>query len=256
MIYSCIWHKLLCKPQPKKEFYLQTLPLYRSRPGLGEIFMTWMATGVQSFGGGSSTFYLIHQACIRKGWLDEDTFVRLWALAQISPGINLVKLTVLVGYRLRGWPGLLMAVAGLLIPSASVTVLMTAGFALIRTYPLVQAAMRGILPATIGISLAMAVQMGQPLIARGQREGPARLSLQISVMVASALLLALWNVSPLFILLAAGGVTIGLHTLVPARPGGAALMPAPPVLAGSELGLAPGEDASPAQPCAEKGGRP
>jgi chromate transporter len=213
---------------------------------LAEIFFTWLLTGVQSFGGGSSTFYLIHQACIRKRWLDEDTFVRTWALSQISPGINLLKLTVLIGFKLRGWPGLLAGVAGLLIPSAAATVLMTAGFAEIRGFALVQAAMRGILPATIGLSLAMAVQMGQPLVMRGQREGPARLVMQLSVMLAAALLLALWGVSPLIILLAAGGVTIGLHALLPARPFALAL-PAPPA--------ARQNSASP-QPGAEKGGQP
>jgi len=197
---------------------LPALRHYHPGPGLGEIFFTWLATGIQSFGGGSSTFYLIHQACIKKGWLDEETFVRTWALAQISPGINLLKLTMLVGYWLRGWPGLLAATAGLMVPSALATVLMTAGFTVVRGQPLVQAAMRGILPATIGLSLAMAVQMGQPLIAHGRREGLARLGLHAAVIVSSALLLALWTVSPVLILLAAGGVTILLHALVPARP--------------------------------------
>jgi chromate transporter len=197
---------------------LQSLPLSHPHPSLREIFVTWLISGIQSFGGGSSTFYLIHQACIDKGWLDEETFVRTWALAQISPGINLIKLTVLIGYHLRGWPGLLLAMAGLLIPSASVTVLMTAGFGLVRNQPLVQAAMRGILPATIGLSLAMALQMVVPLIARGRSEGPARLSLQVMIMVASALLLALWQASPVLILFGAGGATILLHALVPARP--------------------------------------
>jgi chromate transporter len=197
---------------------LQTLQRSYPPPGLAEIFITWLVTGIQSFGGGASTFYLIHQACIQKGWLDEETFVRTWALAQISPGINLIKLTILVGYRLRGWPGLAAAVSGMLIPSACITTLMTAGFALVRDQPLVQAAMRGILPATIGLSLAMAAQMAQPLISRGRSEGPARLGLHAMVTLGSALLLALWHVSPLFILLAAGGITILLHAVVPARP--------------------------------------
>jgi chromate transporter len=196
---------------------LSSQHLQPSRPGLGEIFVTWLLTGIQSFGGGSATFYLIHRDCIDKGWLDEETFVRTWALAQISPGINLLKLTVLVGYKLRGWAGLVSAVAGLMIPSAAVTVLMTAGFTLVRGQPLVQAAMRGILPAAIGLSLAMAVQMGGPLVARGLREGPTRISLHATVVLASALLLALWQVSPVLILLAAGAVTALLHSLVPIR---------------------------------------
>jgi chromate transporter len=178
--------------------------------------------------------------------MDEETFVRTWALAQISPGINLLKLTVLVGYYLRGWPGLLAGMAGLLIPSASATILMTAGFAMVRQQPLVQAALRGILPATIGLSLAMAVQMGQPLLARAHREGPRRLGLQIGVMVLAGLLLALWNVSPLVILMASGGVTILFHMWVPA----AGVLPAAEVLPAVEIQPAakdlPAKDGGPA----------
>ena len=149
------------------------------------MLITWLTLSIQSFGGGSSTFYLIHQACITRGWLDEAEFVRAWALVQVSPGINLVKLTVLIGYQLRGWPGLAVAMGGLLLPSALVTVLMTAGFTAIRSQPVVQAAMRGVLPATIGLSLAMAVQMAQPLLRRAHREGRRRVAAHLAVMAAA-----------------------------------------------------------------------
>lgn len=179
------------------------------------IFSTWLVMGIQSFGGGSSTFYLIHQTCIDHGWLSEEAFLRTWALAQISPGINLVKLTVLVGHKLRGWPGLLAASAGLLIPSASVTVLMTAGFSAIRGQPLVQAAMKGIIPATIGLSLAMAVQMAQPVLTSAARESRPRLAAHLFILAASALLLAVWNVSPVLVLLLSGAAAIVLLALLP-----------------------------------------
>ncbi|HEY3344693.1 MAG TPA: chromate transporter [Anaerolineaceae bacterium] len=191
--------------------------LDRPRPGLWEIFSTWLVLGIQSFGGGSATFLLIHRACVDRGWLTEDEFMRAWALAQISPGINLVKLTVLIGYHLRGWPGLLAAAAGLLIPSGGVTVLMTAGFAVIRVQPLVQAALKGILPATIGLSLAMGVQMAQPLLTNAHREGSLRFTAQIAVLAGSAALLGFGMVSPVIVLLLSGGVTLGLLMVIPVR---------------------------------------
>jgi chromate transporter len=160
---------------------------------------------------------LIHQACIKRGWLSEEEFVRMWALAQISPGINLLKLTVLLGYKLRGWPGMFSASAGLMLPSGGATILMTAGFSLIRGQPVVQAAMKGILPATIGLSLAMAVQMGQPLLSRGYREGRQRFVVHLLVAVISALLLGLNLASPVVILLAAGGATVLLLMIIPER---------------------------------------
>ena len=100
-----------------------TRPEELAYAGLGELLRVWSGIGLQSFGGGASTLYLIHEACRRRGWLSEEEFTRAWALVQISPGINLIKLTLLIGYKLRGWPGLLVALAGLLLPSAVVTVL-------------------------------------------------------------------------------------------------------------------------------------
>ncbi len=163
---------------------------------------------------------LIQRACISRGWLDQDEFVQAWALVQISPGINLVKLTALVGHRLRGWAGLAAGCAGLLLPSALVTVLMTAGFAAIRSQPLVQAAMKGILPATIGLSLAMAVQMAQPLLTRARQEGPARLGAHLGVLAGSALLMAAGSVSPVVVMLLAGVLTVALMAAVPAKKAG------------------------------------
>jgi chromate transport protein ChrA len=73
---------------------------------------------------------------------------------------------MLVSYRLRGWSGILACVGGLLLPSAILTVLMTAGYTIVRSIPAVQAVMKGMMPATIGLSLAVAVQMGQPSFLR------------------------------------------------------------------------------------------
>jgi chromate transporter len=184
--------------------------------------MTFLSLGGQSFGGGSSTFYLIHQTCIERGWYDEEEFVRTWALVQISPGINLLKLTMIVGYNLRGWLGLVSAAGGLLVPSGLATALMTVGFVLIRGQPVIQAVMKGVLPATIGLSLAMVVQMGQPLFTRAFREGPARMGASIFVLAGAALLLAVWNVTPVLILVIAGGITAGLMKVFRARPLGSA----------------------------------
>ncbi len=192
-------------------------PSQNPGPGLWTLFTTWFMVGIQSFGGGSSTLILIQRACTRRGWLEEGQFVRLWALVQIAPGINLIKLTFLIGHRLRGWPGLLAAGAGLLLPSASATVLMTVGFTAISGQPLVKAAMRGILPATIGLSLAMAVQMVQPLFNQARKEGGLSLGLHLSILVAGALLMSVNGVSPLVVLLAAGAAGVLLFSLFSAR---------------------------------------
>lgn len=189
------------------------------KPSLWLIFRTMLSLGAQSFGGGSSTFFLIHQACIRHGWMDEEEFVRTWALSQITPGVNLLKLTVLLGNKLRGWAGIAVALAGLLLPSATLTALMTAGFSAVRSQPLVESALRGVLPAAVGLSLAMGYQMGQPLLTRAYQEGYPRLGASLLVIGGAALTLALTVVSPLIVLVISGGLTALLLAFVPVKNG-------------------------------------
>jgi chromate transporter len=197
--------------------HVDSVAVQKVRPGLWKLFITWLSIGLQSFGGGSSTLFLINQASQKQNWLSDEEFVRVWALVQVSPGINLVKLSMLIGHRLRGWPGLIVCTAGMLIPSAVVTVLMTAGFAVVRSQPLVQAAMRGVLPATIGLGMAMAVQLARPLLSDGYKEGPIRLGAHLFILSAAALLMAQGQVSPVMVLLLSGAAGILLLALLPVR---------------------------------------
>ena len=186
-------------------------------PNLLKLFGIFFLIGLQSFGGGASTFLLVREACLRRRWMDEETFVRSWALAQVAPGINLLKLTVLIGHRLRGWGGVAAATLGLVLPSGGITALMTAGFALVREQPLVRAALKGILPATIGLSIAMGIQMAQPLFARARREGPSQIGVSVLILVGAGLLMGIWNLSPLLVLLLAGVAAAAMFALLPAR---------------------------------------
>ncbi len=181
------------------------------------IFIDWLLIGIQSFGGGSSTFSLIHQAAIKRGWMTEDEFVRAWALVQIAPGINLVKLTILIGYRMCGWLGLCAAVGGLLLPSAAVTVLMTAGFTTIRNISWIQAMMKAIMPAAIGLSFAMGVQMAQPILLNAHKEGARRLGAHIFILIGATMLMGITRLSPVVILLLSGVTTIVLFFFIPTQ---------------------------------------
>jgi chromate transporter len=184
---------------------------------LWQIFFSWLGIGIQSFGGGSATFFLIHQTSEKYGWISEEEFLNAWALAQLSPGINLIKLTVFIGFRLRRWAGIVVAMAGLLIPSAIVTVLMTSVFTLIKGDPTVKAVMRGILPATIGMALAMGVQITSPVLKLAYREGRVRFILHLLLITAASLTMAGGRYSPALILLASGIITVLMLMMSPIK---------------------------------------
>ena len=186
--------------------------------GLWRIFLTFLLIGVQSFGGGSATFLLLHQACLKYGWMTEEEFLQSWSLCQLAPGINLVKLTILVGNKLRGWRGILVAASGMLAPSSLLTILMTAFYSLYQDLPALKAAMGGILPATIGLSLAMSANLVVPLYKAARVEGRLRLGLQGLLIAASGVALVLDWLPPVAIMLMAVGLTTLLMTYLPVAP--------------------------------------
>ncbi len=98
-------------------------------PGIWRLFFIWGSIGLQSFGGGASTLLLIRQAFIEKhAWVEEEEFLRFWSLCLMAPGINLIGLTILIGRKLGGVRGVVASLTGLLLPSAVITCLLTAGF--------------------------------------------------------------------------------------------------------------------------------
>jgi chromate transporter len=176
-------------------------------PSSPELFRIWLSLGLQSFGGGTATLALIRRAAVeRHRWLTEAEFARFWSLVQLAPGINLVCLTILIGRRISGTKGIALALAGLLLPSAAVTVLLTAFYQHVQNAPLVRDALHGILPATVGLGLVTAWQIARPPLARSYGEGRRSFGVGLALLLGSAAALQWVHLPVLVILLGAGGV--------------------------------------------------
>jgi len=168
----------------------------------------WTVIGVQSFGGGSATLYLIRRVAVeRYRWLTDEEFTRYWGLCQIAPGINILGLVTLIGWRVAGGVGVALALGGLLLPSAAITVALTAVYASIRQAPLVRAAIAGVVPATVGLGLLLGFTMVRPLLAAARREGRASTIVAVALLAASIMAAALSHAPVLAILWGAGGLS-------------------------------------------------
>ncbi|HEX6776951.1 MAG TPA: chromate transporter, partial [Ktedonobacterales bacterium] len=142
------------------------------RPGTWRLFGIWARIGLQSFGGGASTTLLIQRTCIeQQRWLSMEEFLRLWNLCLLTPGINLIALTILLGKKLGGTRGIIASLAGLLLPSATITCLLAALFVQIEQQAAVQAALRGIIPATGGVMLLVGLNFARPLLQKAAKAG-------------------------------------------------------------------------------------
>lgn len=140
-------------------------PVRSSRPTVLQQLRTWIAAGTQSVGGGASTLYLMRTSMIRRGWLSDAEFLQEWTLSRISLGNHLTALAALIGHRLDGRRGIALALGGLLIPSALITIALTGGFELIRNDPTVVALLAGVGPATIGMMLGITAVLLRSVVA-------------------------------------------------------------------------------------------
>lgn len=177
-------------------------------PSIGRLMGVWFGLGLQSFGGGMATQLLIRRAFVeRHGWITAEEFARWWAICPLSPGINLLGLTVLIGQRLGGALGVVVSLLGLLLPSVSITIVMTASYAAIRAEPLVEAALRGVVPATVGLGLFLCWQLAGPLL---RARAAARFG-HIMLLFA-CILAAVWQTIPLVLVLLLAGVVGALSS--------------------------------------------
>ena len=163
--------------------------------------------GFQSFGGGVATLTLIRQTVVeQQRWLSEAEFTRNWALVQIVPGINLLGLTILIGKRVAGAKGVALALLGLLLPSVTITLLLTALYESIQHLEVVQAAVRGIIPATVGLGLLTSLHMARPLLVASLSEGKASFLLSGILLSGSGMVVAWWHWPVILVLCVAGAV--------------------------------------------------
>jgi chromate transporter len=97
---------------------------------LGELFITFAMLGSNTFGGMWAASQKLEKVLVHdKGWLSEEVQQTLMIAATVIPSPKFLSFGGLVGYRLRGWAGSIVAVLALVIPGA---ILVLAGAALLN----------------------------------------------------------------------------------------------------------------------------
>ena len=124
---------------------------------LSKLFFIFAKIGAFTFGGGWAMISLIEREMVDKQkWLERSEFLDLLAVAQTLPGLLAVNIAVVVGDKLRGLKGALVAAAGTILPSF-IIILLIAMFLtpeLIITNPTLAAIFKGIRPVVVALIIA------------------------------------------------------------------------------------------------------
>ncbi len=129
----------------------------------------------------------------RKGWIDEEEFLNMIALAQAAPGLIAVNSAIFIGWRVGGWKGVCGAVLGAVLPSFLIILAIAMLFREWKELPAVEAAFKGIRPAVVALIAAPLFKMAKS----------AKISwLTALIPVIAALLIWLGHVNPVWVILA------------------------------------------------------
>lgn len=170
-----------------------------------ELFISFVKIGVFTFGGGYAMIPIIQQEVItRRGWIGEQEFLDLLTLAQSAPGPISLNTAVFVGYKMYGYRGALTSLAGVVLPSFVIMLLIAVFFAQVRHNAIIDAAFKGIRPVVVALMFAPIIGFTKGL--RGYI---------VAVAAAIALAIWYWGISPVYLLFAGGVIGV----LIAARRG-------------------------------------
>ncbi|MGI6632898.1 MAG: chromate transporter [Bacillota bacterium] len=168
------------------------------------IFWSFFKIGAFTFGGGWAMIPLIRKELVtRQKWLEDSEFVDLLAVAQSGPGPIAVNTATITGYKMRGLPGSVAAVAGASLPSFLVILAFATVLVKFRSAPVVEAVFLGMRPAILGLLVAAVWQVGKNSL-KSRRD--------LWYLAGGAILLFGFDMSPVAVvaLAALAGIGVGL----------------------------------------------
>lgn len=160
-----------------------------------ELFTTFFKIGTFTIGGGYAMIPLIQREVVtRRGWLSDTEMLDAIALSQTMPGILAANIAAIVGQRLRGIGGALVAVLGNILMPIVFIILIAAVFRQFQYIPAVQHIFMALRPAVVALIAA-------PVFTLARKAGVTLRTVWIPVL--AALLIWLFGISPVLVILLA-----------------------------------------------------
>ncbi|WP_372521939.1 chromate efflux transporter [Sulfuricaulis sp.] len=131
---------------------------------LTKLFAVFAGMSVMLFGGGYVFIPLIQEIVVNHHqWVTPQEFVDGIALGQITPGPILVS-AAFIGLKVAGLAGAAVATVAIFAPPAVLMVAASRAFERLQRSSAIQAALRGVRPAVIGMIFAAAVIVGRSAV--------------------------------------------------------------------------------------------
>jgi chromate transporter len=178
---------------------------------LWQIFWLFTKVAMFSWGGGPASLGLMQRETVAAGWMTPEEFADDIAFSNALPGPTAPQASAYVGYKLAGWPGAIVAVAGTVVPATLLMLILIIGFFSIKDNVYMKAAIRGVRPFVVGLLAWTTFQLAMPIFGLDKQALLGSLAHSWDkwlIALGAFLILTFTKVSPIWLVL--GTAVIGL----------------------------------------------
>lgn len=173
------------------------------RAKLWPLFLATLYISTFTFGGGFVIVTFMKRKFVDSlKWLSEEEMLDFAALAQASPGAIAVNAAILVGWRVCGFAGMVVAVLGTILPPMVILSVISLFYAAFAANRWVALALKGMQAGVAAVILDVACGLG----AKVAKE---RSALSLALMAGAFLANFVFDVNVIFIILAAALAGVG-----------------------------------------------
>lgn len=169
---------------------------------LWKLFLSTLYLSAFTFGGGYVIITLMRKKFVGEyKWIREKEMLNITAIAQSAPGPIAVNAAIVVGFRLAGMIGVLVAVLGTVIPPLTIISLISLSYSAFRENIWISLMLEGMQAGVAAVVVAVALEMAWGVL-RGKSK------ILITTMVVAFIANAFLNVNIVLIILS--GIIIGI----------------------------------------------
>lgn len=173
---------------------------------LWKLFISTFTLSAFTFGGGFVIVSLYKKKFVEElNWLEEDEMLDITAIAQSSPGPIPVNASVILGYRIGGILGSIVAILGTIIPPFIIISLISVFYEGFKSNQVIAVALQVMRAGVAAVILDVVVNLGKNVV-------KTRNNLYIIVMVVAFIATYFFNLGAMYIIFSC--LVIGLITVL------------------------------------------
>ena len=187
----------------KRGFKLKkSIKLYRT------LFLSTLSLSAFTVGGGYVIIPLMRKRFVEElKWIDEEEMLNLVAISQSAPGPLAVNISIMVGYRLAGVPGTIIAAVGTVLPPLVTITIIAKFYSVFKDNAVVSNLLLGMRAGVAAVIIDVIIKMVKDIIKN-------RNSISIAIMLVSLIAAVVFKINTAVIIILSGAFGAFYYNIV------------------------------------------